>query len=237
MASIRTVDVIRRVRDIVLDPDPGEVWDDEELVGWINEAQVVTANALPHLMERYDTMKNLRVQALQTIPDEWDRLLGVVANTPARGGDRIKLTNIRDMDHIRESWPTETVKANMPFEYYMTDPASPRNFYLVPIPAATSDSVYVRYAATPRKLIYDKDVSSTLTEVLSLPDHVINCVLDYTLSRVYSKTGVFDDGREKSTLYHQRFLMCVGKAGQIDSLFHPNMLMRAGGISYRMPRR
>ena len=231
MASIRTADVIQRVRDVVLDPAPGEVWNDVELIGWINEAQVVTANALPHLMERYGRM-TLRVSALQTIPDEWDRLLGVVANDPrTRGGARIKLTNIRDIDHVNEDWATETVAANAPFRYYMTDPASPRNFYIVPKPASTSDQVFVRYAATPKKL------AGSSNEVLSLPDHVINCVLDYTLARVYSKAGVFQDGREKSTLYHQRFLMCVGKAGQIDSLFHPNMLMRAGGISYRMPRR
>ena len=219
-ANTTSASMIARVRDIVLDPSPGRVFLDAELLRILNQGQAVVADAMPSLFEQYGQMSLAR-GAHQSIPHAWLRFLGVVANTNAQTGAAIRLANMEDLEQTRPTWATPTLSSGQPVQYYLVDPSLPRSFYVYPAPASGSTHhVMVRYVPAPAAL------TGASNELLSLPDYAVNILLDWVLSRVYTKDGAFPHGREMAASYHQRYLDGVAMLRQVDTVHAPTPLRR-----------
>jgi len=223
MATIKVVDVIERVEDIL--QDTGLRWPRKELQNWINESYLQISLLRPDANSKSGTFTCVE-GSRQTLDADGGgfstglRLLDVVRNM---AGDEkvIRLINRSVLDDQRPSWHTETKTLNA--QNYTFDPRQPKDFFLYP-PATASTKVEVVYADAPgaHELTDDElNPENNNTTKINLDDIYLSSIIDWVLYRAYSKDAEYAANAQRAMAHNQAFLGGINIKTQSDASSAP----------------
>ncbi len=216
--AVTVASLISRVRDVGQDR-VGVQWSDAEILRWLGDAQRAVANFVPGATSK-EVKLNVIAGARQELATQGAsdafRLISVLSNagvygtspnhiwSPIRRGERM------DLEESVDDWMKPVDVGSTGFSQWVFDEDDPLAFYLYPAPDDDQNiAVSIVYSAAPDDL--------TSGGNLGLRDIYVNAVLDYTLSRVFSKQAAFNVGNmELANSHYQRFLASVGVKLQED---------------------
>ena len=208
-----TVNSIRdKLANQILNDASEARWTHEEIIEWVNEAQVVIATAV---RDAKITITDISLIAgnRQSAPTDAIRILDIVCaydGTSAR--TPIRRVQKQYASLINPTFYSDTAVDSVKEWYY--DEGSPRTFEVYP--AATTDAdVEIVYNAVP----------STVAEGgnLDIADHYAPSVVDYTAFRAFSKdTEDVASDLSKATGFYNSFAQSIGlkSIGDEESLPH-----------------
>ena len=251
MASTVLVrEVIRRVSVLLQDTSPQfERWPEQELVDWLNDAQVAITKFLPAACSRVDAirLKPGTRQSIETIaaadclPGDGSTPAGPIHGTlvldvirgmgpdgmtpglPVRAGSR----QIKDTQ--TPNW--HTVTGPQP-RTYMFDPRFPRVIYVAPaVPASPAPAVWVEvaYTAQPVRIpntglagaeLYAS--GGTSTTPISISDEHVDDLTNYVTARAYLKATEYADAN-KAALYTGLFTSSLNAKVAVITGHNPNL--------------
>jgi len=227
MATIKVVDVIERVEDIL--QDTGLRWPRQELQNWINESYLQISLLRPDANSKSGTFTCV-VGSRQTLNATVGgfstglRLLDVVRNMASSSDKKvIRLISRSVLDDQRPSWHTETGTLNA--QNYTFDPRQPKDFFLYP-PALVTTEVEVVYADAPGAHDLDDDEltpggSGSSSEVIKLDDIYLSSIIDWVLYRAYSKDAEYAANAQRAMAHNQAFLGGINIKTQSDASSAP----------------
>lgn len=183
-------------------------WTESEVIGYLNLAQLEIAALKPESTKTRATFVAV-VGAQQTLPAAAMRLLNVECNITAGNAvsKNITYADKGTLDLFAQSWRTETPVAEADNYCYdaETDPAT---FYLYP-PVTVGAKVQLLYSAYPTLI-------TAGTDALSVGDEYESPLLDYILSRAYTKDSEFADAT-KASGHAQAFYTALGAKAQAEA--------------------
>jgi len=198
--SIVASAVISKVRRTLVDTE-GVRWDDDELLGWLSDAQRSVAAAVPNASTRVTTI-NMVAGPRQTIPLDGFVLLDVYRNLTALGvtGNSIQEQDLELFRLQYPNWTTDTpTSAVIAFAKREDDPTG---FYVYP-PNDGTGSVEINYSVMPPTL-------TSLTDTLVVRDIFEPALFDYVMFRAHAKDSDYAAGEQVSTKYLNQFSAFVG---------------------------
>lgn len=197
---------------IVLQDVSGERWDDNELLGWLNDGQRAIVLLKP---TSYVVTAAVRLVAgtKQTLPADGVQLFDVVRNMGTNGtqpGRAVRLTDRDNLDTRVPNWhsmdPTDEVR------HYMASATNPKTFYVYP-PNTGNGWVEEAYGAVPPAV--------TLGGTISLDDIYATALIDYMLYRAFSKDTEFGDPVRANSYLNSHLTAIAGKA-RVEGGANPN---------------
>ena len=222
MATIKVIDVIKRVEDILQDTNVR--WPRVELQNWINESYLQLVLLRPDASSKTATLTCVAGtrQTLATGFSTALRLLDVVRNLAASSDKKVvRLIDRSVLDDQRPSWHNETGTVNV--QNYTFDARQPKDFFVYP-PATTAAQVEVVYADAPGAHALseaDLNPSSGNTEVIKVDDTYLSSIIDWVLYRSYSKDAEYAANAQRATAHNQAFLSGIGAKSQSDASASP----------------
>ena len=147
MATIKVIEVIKRVEDVLQDSNVR--WPRVELQNWLNESYLQIALLRPDASSKTGTLTCV-AGSRQTITSGFStalRLLDVVRNLASSSDKKVvRLIDRSVLDDQRPAWHTDTASVNI--QNYTFDVRQPKEFFVFP-PATTSAQLEVVYADLP----------------------------------------------------------------------------------------
>lgn len=197
---MQAIAVIAKAR--LLLSDPGKVrWSDQDLLGWLNSAQLAIVAVRPDAKSvRVDML--LAAGAEQALPAEGLRLLSVLHNVGGRG---ITLISRDELEAGDLYW--QTAKPRDQVKHYMFDADTPRLFDVYP-PAVAGTKVRVSMATTPK-------ACETLTSNIDLDDLYEGALIDGVCSRAWMQDG--DNPNDKTRAADHLALFMQGLTGKTQA--------------------
>lgn len=177
-------------------------WTENELLGWINEAQRVIVTLRP-TTNVINTAFKLASGTKQTLPDNYHSLLDVMRNLGAAGttpGRAIRLTTRESLDSADPDWHAST--PNPIVSNYVYNPADSRVFYVYPPQPVTTYYVELICSAFPDNCVVGGN--------LSLDDGYDVAVLDYVLYRAFSKDAEVAASASRAATHLSMFTALFG---------------------------
>ncbi len=164
--------ILDKARIPLNDPD-GVRWADEELLGWLNSAQLQIVAVRP---DAKATKADLTLQpgVEQEIPASGTKLLDVIRNAPGRA---ITLISRDQLSAFDPDWYSAT--ATTTIKHYTFDESDPKSFEVYP-PAAAGAKARILFAAIPTDCA---DVNSSI----DLDDIYEGPLIDFVCYRAWSK--------------------------------------------------
>jgi hypothetical protein len=247
-STVLVRDLIRRVSVLLQDTAPQfERWPEQELVDWLNDAQVAITKFLPAACARVDAIR-LRPgtrQSIETIaaadclPGDGSTTAGPIHGTlvldvirgmgadgmtpglPVRAGSR----QIKDTQ--TPTW--HSVTGPQP-RTYMFDPRFPRVIYVAPaVPASPSVWVEVAYTAQPIRIpntgVAGSDLyasAGTSATTISVSDEHVDDLTNYVVARAYLKATEYADAN-KAALYTGLFTSSLNAKVAVITGHNPNL--------------
>lgn len=178
-------------------------WSDEELLSYINEAQVEISKLRP---DAYVVSGPIVSKAgiFQGLPADGICLLDVVANTNGRVIARV---DERELSLQHPGWRAEPQKTAA--TAFMFDKATPNNFKVYP-PASGVGQYDAVYSAVPP--------SAAINGVVSLPDEYVSSIKHYVCFMAYNTDSMGPD-TNKAAMFNGLFLnsLQASKQASMDS--------------------
>ena len=199
-------DIITPVR-VVLNDVGGVHWSDPELLGWINDAQLLVAVLRPDSVA-HTAVVTVAAGSKQTIPEDGIRLLDVIRNV---GGRAIRIVDRETLDLFDPNW--HNGKAQKAVKNYVYDNRVPGTFYIYP-QVAEGAEIEINYSKLPAKV----DQS---TDTLAVNDIYKEIVINYVLFRAYSKDAEHAANANLATTYLQIVNSLTGVKLSKDVAFQP----------------
>lgn len=209
MATFTAQTIITRVQTVLQESGAGIRWTTAELLRWISDGQREIATV------RTDSTNTRAPFALvagprQTLPAaavsliDIPRNLGVNGTTPGRA---IRQAKRELLDAVFPGWSTDPVSNVV--RHFMYDPRLPREFFVYP-PSAGASYIELRYETNPVDVVAANDV-------LAIGDEYANALVDYTLSRCYTKDADAVGNADRAVLHRRAFESSLGMKAQADS--------------------
>ena len=229
--AITVQSVVNKARAILQDTTSVR-WPDDELIGWINDAQREIALIKPDASSKNENMPMVP-GTKQSLPTGALRLLRVVRNmTDASsniGGRAIRLVSREILDAQQPEWHDPETTGESKFgdvvKHYMYDEQDPLHFYVYPgisneFNGATAPYIEIIYSGNPVDVV-------NLTDSISIPDLYQNAILNYVLYMAYMKDAEYAGNSERASSHYQIFTASVTGKGQVDIITTPNMESRS----------
>jgi hypothetical protein len=211
MGTIVASTIIADVRTTLVDPD-GVRWTDEELLGWLNDAQREIAILRPDACMLIDAIQLAANNTLQELPDTCQRLVKITRNmgSGTTPGAPIRLVDHGELDRVLPTWHTATAAAAV--KNYTYDPKSPRSFYVYPRPAS---AIYVE----AHMQVAPEEISDS--DPIQVDDVYKTAIHDYVVMRAKMKATDVADADYAEAQY-QRFLNRLGLKLRVDKGSDPH---------------
>lgn len=182
-------------------------WSQSELLGWLNEGQLMVVNLQPSSYSEYRTL-DLTPGTQQTLPDDNIRLLDIVRNQDGVYNTSIRVVARIDLDTQVPNWHRH--KPNHIVQHYMYDMVHPDIFYVYPPqpeephPYANKGRIEAILAVVPPSL-------DTVGDVISLKDIYVPALVDYVVYRAYAKDSESSANQNLKVMYYDQFLGALGR--------------------------
>lgn len=203
MGAITAQTIINRARVILQDPDKVR-WTDDELLGWLNDAQREICVYKP---DAYVVSENLALATgtKQAIPAGGVTLITVIKNGQ---GSAVRLIDKRILDEQIPAWHSQA--ATQAISNFMFDPRDQKRFYVYP-PAANGAAVEIVYAKSPTDVL--------VNAAILVDDVYVNAIIDFILYRAYSKDVDYAADDNRAAAHYQKFItsMAGKEAGEAAS--------------------
>jgi hypothetical protein len=227
MSTVKVIDVIRRVEDVLQDSNIR--WPRTELQNWMNESYLAITLARPDANAKSGTF-TCAAGTRQVLTAEFPsalRLLDVTRNLATTSTKRvIRLVSRSVLDDQRPSWHAETGTVNI--QHFTFDPRQPKEFFVYP-PATTAAQVEVVYTDSPGSHSLsesDLDPEGTNTEVIKLDDIYMSPVIDWILYRAYSKDAEYGANEQRAQASYAAFNAAISTKNQVDAAVAPANLSK-----------
>jgi len=217
--------ILNRVVNIL--QDAGSVrWTADELVMWLNEAQVQTATLRP---DATATKKEVSLpggnyytvdELLETTDLKALRFMRLIRNTsPESKLGVIRAGSMTAMDAILPTW--RVVQPNANVVNYLTDPEDHLGFYVFPpvptpdatvVPPVVGARVELMYSAIPLEIEYPgegttwQDITGTLTTETVFD----TAIVDYILARAFSKDSEYGGNGSRAAAHFSNYQQALG---------------------------
>lgn len=220
MATIKVVDVIRRAERIIQDTTNTR-WPKSEWLDWYNDANLAVVNIRPDAHVVNGVISLTPDSSKQTIESDGLKLIDVLSNTSS--GKVIRKIERRQLDDQVEGWHKT---AGTDVQHYVYDDRDPKNFYIFPQPSVAHDVNYIYATAPVQVTISDFDTDS---QIMNLDDSYLNVILDFMLSRAYSKDADYAENAQRSQMHLNQFLQALGSKTKADLAVSPKDKMPSSG--------
>ena len=217
MATIKVIEVIKRVEDVLQDSNVR--WPRVELQNWLNESYLQIALLRPDASSKTGTLTCV-AGSRQTITSGFStalRLLDVVRNLASSSDKKVvRLIDRSVLDDQRPAWHTDTASVNI--QNYTFDVRQPKEFFVYP-PATTSTQLEVVYADLPGAHSLSAsalDPTGSNTEVIKVDDTYLSVITDWILYRAFSKDAEFAANAARAGAHYQTFMSSIGNKTQSD---------------------
>lgn len=207
MSTITTTALITKVSMILQDPTNIR-WTQDELLGWLNDAQSEIVLYKPNACVKNVDM-TLVAGTKQTIPADGVGFIDVPRNT---GGDAVRATNRQILDAQIPNWHASS-RANSKVVHYCYSPYNPRTFYVFP-PSPGGNSVEIIYTASP--------TAATLGGVISIDDIYSTAIINFILYRAYTKDAEYAENFAAAQAYYQAFTTQITGKNNSEVVTDPN---------------
>lgn len=222
MATITAQSIIDKA-EIILQDTTNVRWPENELLGWLNDAQREIVLQKPDSYAQNESM-SLESGTKQTIPSSGIQLLDVTRNMGTDGstaGNVVRLIDRRILDDQNSDWHSESQSDSI--QHYCFDDRDPKTFYVYP-PADGTTQLEIVYSSAPT------DVSA-IEDTITLDDIYSNAILDYILYRAYQKDAGYAANNQRAITAYKSFLASLGKLNSTEAMTDPmvreGMLARA----------
>ncbi len=217
MATIKVIEVIKRVEDVLQDSNVR--WPRVELQNWLNESYLQIVLLRPDASSKTGTFTCV-AGSRQSITSGFSsalRLLDVVRNLASSSDKKVvRLIDRSVLDDQRPTWHTETGSVNT--QNYTFDIRQPKEFFVYP-PATTSTQLEVVYADLPGAHSLSAsalDPTGSNTEVIKVDDTYLSVITDWILYRAFSKDAEFAANAARAGAHYQTFMSSIGNKTQSD---------------------
>ena len=204
-------EIISKARRILQDTTTGGTrWLDDELLGWINDAQREIVLIKPNsnsLVADAETVQGSK----QTLPSGGLTLLAVIRNT---AGPAIRRIDRNIMDSENPNWYEDTESDTT--IHYIFDEDNPDTYYVYPPKPATPSTIELSYSGAPQDLV-------NTSASIALNDIYANVILDYVLYRAYSKDSDYAGNAQRATNHYTAFNNSLGNRVQVEQIATPNV--------------
>ena len=217
MATIKVIEVIKRVEDVLQDSNVR--WPRVELQNWLNESYLQIALLRPDASSKTGTLTCV-AGSRQTITSGFStalRLLDVVRNLASSSDKKVvRLIDRSVLDDQRPAWHTDTASVNI--QNYTFDVRQPKEFFVFP-PATTSAQLEVVYTDLPgTHSLSEANLHPTTgsSEVIKVDDTYLSVITDWILYRAFSKDAEFAANAARAGAHYQTFMSSIGNKTQSD---------------------
>lgn len=222
MSTVKVIDVIRRVEDVLQDSNIR--WPRIELQNWLNESYLAITLARPDANAKSGTF-TCAAGTRQVLTTEFGsalRLLDVTRNMAATSAKKVvRLVARSVLDDQRPGWHAET--GTVDIQHFMYDPRQPKEFFVYP-PATTSAELEVVYTDSPGAHSLaegDLDPDGSNTEVIKLDDIYLSPMIDWVLYRAYSKDAEYGANEARAQAAYAAFNAAIGTKNAVDAATSP----------------
>lgn len=199
--------LIDKIRILLHDVDAIN-WTDDELIGWLNDAQREISVYKPDVCVANETV-SLEAGSKQSLPADGltliDAIRGMTSTGPARA---VRLVPRRILDAQRPDWHKQTPVDEIIGVCF--DDRDQKTFYVWPPSTGSADSqLEIVYAKTPPDVTID-------SAGISIDDTYSTAIISYVAYRAYSKDSDYaaDDSRAASHYSHFTSLIGGKEAGE-----------------------
>lgn len=217
MATIKVIEIIKRVEDVLQDSNVR--WPRVELQNWLNESYLQIALLRPDASSKTGTLTCV-AGSRQTITSGFStalRLLDVVRNLASSSNKKVvRLIERSVLDDQRPAWHNDTASVNI--QNYTFDIRQPKEFFVFP-PATTSAQLEVVYADLPgTHSLSEANLHPTTgsAEVIKVDDTYLSVITDWILYRAFSKDAEFAANAARAGAHYQTFMSSIGNKTQSD---------------------
>jgi len=199
--------IVTRARRTLLDPAPGVVWTDADMLDYLSAAQTAVCQIKADAYPLRATVP-LAAGVSQALPSDALSLLDIYFNgngATVNEVGRSLLNNVAD-------WPAATQTSIV--TDWMSDQRDPRRFFVNP-PNDGTGSVFLLYGAIPPR------IASTATNI-SLPDTYETALWSYVVALAYAENTTRQDLAKSAqwmTMFNQ---LVVGRA-QTQKISAPDL--------------
>ena len=222
MATIKVIDIIRRVEFVLQDTNVR--WPRLELQNWINEAYMAITLLRPDASAKTGTF-TCAAGSRQVLTAQFAsaiRLLDVTRNLASSSTKKVvRVVSRSVLDDQKPTWHSETQSVNI--QHYTYDTRQPKEFFVYP-PATTAAQLEVVYADIPGTHALsesDLDPTGSNTVVILLDDIYMSPILDWVLYRAYSKDAEYGANEARAAASYQAFNSALGAKTQVDAAVAP----------------
>lgn len=205
MPMTRTVQsIVTTLSDQLLNDTAQIRWTEDELVSWVNEAQLLIVS-LAAEANTVRTVLNLTAGSRQTLPYQALRLIDVIRSlnsvnstvAPVRHSQKKYVTVIQ-----RDFYSSDPERQVNNIRDYFYEEAYPREFEVYP-PARATAQLEIVYSAYP--------VAVTITDIITVEDAYAPCIIDYVAYRAFSKdTEDVSADLGRAQVFYNQFAIGVG---------------------------
>ncbi len=222
MATIKVIDIIRRVEFVLQDTNIR--WPRLELQNWINEAYMAITLLRPDASAKTGTF-TCAAGSRQVLTAQFAsaiRLLDVTRNLASSSTKKVvRVVSRSVLDDQKPTWHAETQSVNI--QHYTYDTRQPKEFFVYP-PATTSAQLEVVYADVPGAHALsesDLDPTGSNSVVILLDDIYMSPILDWVLYRAYSKDAEYGANEARAAASYSAFNSALGAKTQVDAAVAP----------------
>ena len=221
-------DVLSRVVTILNDAG-GKRWLYTELLDWLNDALREITLKAPHAVARTAVL-TLAAGTRQSLDPAYSALLRVNCNVTATGqtvsarGNTITPITRDVLDAQIPGWQsTATLPYQAEVAHIIDDPALPREFYVAP---GNTGSGKIEAVVTERPPVISPPVNplvlANYTTSVGLDDMYLSSVVDFVLSRAFSKDVQVPGAANRAVAHYQQFAQTFGIDMQNEATINPN---------------
>jgi hypothetical protein len=224
MATIKVIDIIRRVEYVLQDTNIR--WPRIELQNWLNESYMAITLLRPDANASSGSF-TCALGSRQVLTAQFPsalRLLDVTRNLASTSTYKvIRLVARSVLDDQRPGWHAEDGTVNI--QHFTFDPRQPKEFFVYP-PATTAAQIEVVYADAPGAHTLTEaqlDPDGNGTEVIKLDDIYMSPIIDWILYRAYSKDAEYGANEARAQAAYGAFNAAIGAKSQTDSAVSPSV--------------
>jgi len=212
--AVTAQDIANRV-EILLQDETNIRWSEDELLGWIADAERETVALNPSAYTESSTV-SLTSGTRQQLPSRAMRLIDVVRNVDGRA---VRIVERKVLDEQRPDWHTESQASEA--KHFTHDARDPRSFFVYP-PSDGNGSVEAVYSAAPPALTFVGDN-------IALDELYMPALVNYTAFRALSKDAEYTASQQAAN-YYTMFQQFVQARAQMDGHTMPGSSMEAASL-------
>jgi len=221
-------DVLGRASTILSDAS-GKRWLFTELLDWLNDAMREVTIQAPHAVSK-SVVLTLIPGTRQVLDPQYSAMLRVNCNVTATGevisarGNTITPIAREILDASIPGWQnTVTLPYQIEVAHVIDDPALPREYYVAPGNTGTG-KIEAVVAKRPSVIVGPANplVLAGYTTVVDMDDMYLNAIVDYVLSRAFSKDIQVPGAPQRAMAHYQQFAQTFGIDMQNEASINPN---------------